>query len=88
MHTTSCSHLRRTLAATLDQVAANHGPVLITRGRKPVAVLVSLGRSGAFDETDYLLASPRNRKRLLEAVGRFDARDAVERQGEPDRRGP
>ena len=51
----------------------DHEPVIVTRaGGKPV-VLVSLEDYDAMDETAYLLASPRNAERLLEAVA--DLRD-------------
>jgi len=84
MRTTSYNDLRRNLATTLDRVVEDHEPVIITRGRgKPVAVLISLEDFGSYDETSYLLASPKNRERLLEAVRRLEnggglARELIE----------
>ncbi|QGM44640.1 type II toxin-antitoxin system Phd/YefM family antitoxin [Methylocystis heyeri] len=50
-------------------MATNHEPVLITRDHgKPAAVLVSLEDYAAFEETAYLLSSPRNAARLLRAI--------------------
>jgi antitoxin YefM len=73
VRTTSFSELRRNLAATLDRVVEDHEPVIITRGRgKPAAVLLSLEDFQSQDETSYLLASPKNRDRLLEAVRRLE----------------
>ncbi|MFX6007021.1 type II toxin-antitoxin system prevent-host-death family antitoxin, partial [Acinetobacter baumannii] len=68
MRTTSYSDLRRNLAATLDEVTSDHQPVIITRDRgKPAAVLMSLEDFASYEETRYLLQSPRNADRLLKA---------------------
>jgi len=75
MSTTSYSDLRKNLAATLDRVSEDPEPVVITRERgKPAAVLISLEDFASYEETGYLLQSPRNAERLLEAVAELDAR--------------
>lgn len=80
MRTTSYSDLRRNLAATLDSVSQDHAPVIITRDRgKPAAVLMSLEDYESYEETRYLLKSPRNAERLLDAKGRLDAGEGHER---------
>ncbi|MBN8943219.1 MAG: type II toxin-antitoxin system prevent-host-death family antitoxin [Rhizobiales bacterium] len=74
MRTTSYSDLRRNLAATLDEVTNDHQPVIITRDRgKPAAVLMSLEDFASYEETRYLLQSPRNADRLLKAVSDLEA---------------
>lgn len=84
MRTTSYSELRRNLAATLDSVVEDHAPVIITRDRgKPAAVLISLEDYASYEETGYLLRSPRNADRLIEAVAELEkgvgtARDLAE----------
>jgi antitoxin YefM len=84
MRTTSYSQLRKDLAATLDQVTADHEPVIITRDRgKPAAVLMSLEDFASYEETRYLLRSPANAERLLAAIAEFEAgggtvRDLIE----------
>jgi antitoxin YefM len=84
MRTTSYSELRRNLAATLDSVTDDHAPVIITRDRgKPAAVLMSLEDFASYEETRYLLQSPANAARLLEATvdlgnGGGTARDLTE----------
>jgi antitoxin YefM len=61
------------LAATLDSVIDDHTPVIITRDRgKPAAVLISLEDFASYEETRYLLESPRNAERLLQAVADLD----------------
>jgi antitoxin YefM len=74
MRTTSYSDLRKNLAATLDSVSEDHEPVLITRDKgKPAAVLMSLEDFASYEETAHLLRSPRNARRLLQAVAELDA---------------
>jgi antitoxin YefM len=79
MRATSYTELRRSLAATLDRVNADHEPVIITRDRgKPAAVLMSLEDYASFEETRYLLQSPANAERLLSAVAELEAGQGVE----------
>lgn len=80
MRATSDRDLQENLAATLDRVAQDHEPVLITRGQgKPAAVLVSAEDFASIEETAYLLQSPRNRDRLLEAVRELNQGGGYER---------
>ena len=52
------------LERLMDDAVENHEPVIITREGKPPVVLVSLADWNSQQETDYLLRSPANRKRL------------------------
>jgi antitoxin YefM len=80
MRTTSFSDLRKNLAATMDGVAADHEPVVITRaGGKPAAVLMSLEDFASYEETRHLLRSPRNAERLHAAIDALDAGQGTER---------
>jgi len=80
MRTTSYSALRKNLAAALDQVNADHEPVVITRdGGKPSAVLMSLEDFASYEETQYLLRSPANAERLLASVAELDEGRGAER---------
>ena len=73
MRTTSYSDFRRRLAENMDRVTADQEPVLITRDSgKPAAVLMSLDDYASFEETRYLLRSPRNAERLIEATQALD----------------
>lgn len=83
MRTLTSTELRANLSSVMDRVNDDHEPVIVTRaGGKPV-VLLSLEDYDAMDETAYLLASPENARRLLEAVedlraGRGVVRDLIE----------
>lgn len=74
MRSTTYSDLRKNLAARLDEVTDDHAPLLITRERgKPAAVLISLEDFASYEETQYLLKSPRNAERLLRAIDELNA---------------
>lgn len=80
MRATTYTDFRRNLSATIDGVADDHEPVLITRsGGKASAVLMSLEDFASLEETRYLLSSPKNAKRLLDAVQELDAGEGTER---------
>lgn len=73
MKTTSYSDFRRNLAGMIDAVNADHEPMMITRDRgKPAAVLMSLEDYASFEETRYLLRSPRNAQRLIDAIQQLE----------------
>lgn len=84
MNAISVTELRKNLAATIDRVTADHDYTIITReGGKPAAVLMSLEDFASWQETDYLLRSPENAKRLRESIAEMDAgkgqvRDLIE----------
>lgn len=72
MKAISYSALRSNLASTLDQVNDDHKPVLITRQNGKPAVIVSLEDFQAFEETAYLMQSPKNALRLNEAIAEIE----------------
>ena len=52
---------------------ADRAPIAITRQRGEGAVLISESEWASIEETLYLLRSPKNAERLLEAVRGFEA---------------
>jgi antitoxin YefM len=68
MDAISYTTARANLAKTMDRVCEDHEPVIITRGGEPSVVMVSLADYKSMEETAYLLRSPKNAKRLLEAI--------------------
>lgn len=79
MDTLSYSAFRARLAGTLDKVNEDHKPVLITRQNGKPAVVMSLEDFHAYEETAYLMASPRNAQRLNQAIAEVEAGEGVER---------
>jgi len=59
---------RENLASTMDKVCQDHNPIIITRGRKPAVVMMSLEDYSSWEETAYLMRSPANALRLLESI--------------------
>lgn len=83
MNVMTYSTFRAELASALDQVVANHSPIMITRQNGQHAVVMSLEDFSAYEETAYLLRSPKNRERLLESIeqlneGKIISRDIEE----------
>lgn len=68
MHTMSYTSFRGHLSETLDKVNNDHRPVLITRKNGLSAVVISVEDFHAYEETAYLLASPKNAERLHQAM--------------------
>ena len=70
---TTDSGARRNLAALMDQVTDTREPVWIRRRGKESVALIAAEDLSSLMETDYLLRSPRNADRLLEAKAEADA---------------
>ena len=68
----SASEARQRLFPLLEQVNTDHEPVRIT-SRAGDAVLMSADDYDSWQETVYLLRSPENARRLIEAVARDKA---------------
>jgi antitoxin YefM len=62
---------RAKLADTMDKVCDRHEPVVITRNSQQSVVMMSLEDYKALEETSYLLRSPKNTRRLLDAITDF-----------------
>jgi antitoxin YefM len=68
----TASEARRRLFPLLEQVNTDHEPVRIT-SKAGDAVLMSADDYDSWQETVYLLRSPENARRLMEAVARDKA---------------
>ncbi len=68
MNAISYTAARENLASTMDRVCNDHTPVIITRNRDQSVVMLSLEDFESLEETAYLMRSPANAKRLLEAI--------------------
>jgi antitoxin YefM len=67
-YTTARAHL----AETMDRVCDDHEAIIITRDGQQAVVMMSLDDYKALEETAYLLRSPRNARRLLEAISQLE----------------
>ncbi|MDQ1351432.1 MAG: antitoxin YefM [Acidobacteriota bacterium] len=79
MDTISYSNVRENLARTMKKVCVDHTPVIITRRQEEPVVLLSLDDYQSLEETAYLLRSPKNAARLVQAVEEIEAGKAQER---------
>lgn len=79
MKTLSSTDLRANLSSVMDQVNEDHEPVIVTRAKGKPVVMVSLEDWASMDETTYLLSSPANRDRLMQAISEADSNQLVTR---------
>ncbi len=78
MDAISYSNFRSHLAETLDKVNEDHVPIMITRQNGKPAVIISLEDFKSYEETAYLMASPKNATRLNQAIADIEAGKAVQ----------
>jgi len=78
MHAMSYSSFRSHLASTLDKVNEDHKPIMITRQNGKPAVIISLEDFQYYEETSYLMASPKNAHRLNEAIEQIESGNAIQ----------
>ena len=71
---------RENLANTMQRVCEDHAPVVITRRRDQAVVMMALDDYEALEETAYLLRSPRNARRLRDAVDQLRLGRGTERK--------
>lgn len=80
MESTNYTTFRKNMAKTIDRVNDNHYPILITRQNGPTAVLLSLEDFKSYEETAYLMKSPRNAERLNDAIAELETGKGTERK--------
>lgn len=79
MDTLSYSAFRTQLASVLDKVNNDHKPMMITRQNGKPAVVMSLEDFHAYEETAYLMASPKNAERLSQAIAEIEASQVIDK---------
>ncbi|MBE0405208.1 type II toxin-antitoxin system Phd/YefM family antitoxin [Halomonas citrativorans] len=80
MDAISYTAARSHLAKTMEQVCEDHSPVIITRSKAPSVVMLSLEDYEALQETAYLLRSPHNARRLLDAIAELEQGGGQEKE--------
>lgn len=80
MKTMSYTESRARYAEVLDSVVNDREEVVITRAGHDPVVIVSLADFESLRETAYLMRSPANARRLLDAMERLEGGTGVERE--------
>ncbi len=80
MNSMSYSAFRTNLANTLNKVNEDHVPVIITRQNGLPAVVMSLEDFRSYEETAYLMASPKNAQRLNQAISEIEANQTIQHE--------
>ncbi len=80
MESINYTNFRKELAKTLDRVNDDHCPILITRQTGRPAVLLSLEDYKSYEETAYLMKSPKNAERLNRAIAELEAGKGIQRE--------
>ena len=80
MESISYTTARGNLAKTMEQVCVDHAPIAITRKGEGAVVMMSMEDYQALEETAYLLRSPQNTRRLVEAIAALENSGGVERE--------
>jgi antitoxin YefM len=80
MDAISYTAARQNLAKTMDRVCNDHEPMIITRNNEHSVVMISLEDYKALEETAYLLRTPKNARRLLEAIAELENGKGTERE--------
>jgi antitoxin YefM len=80
MDVISYSDTRERLKEVMDQVVADHQPVVISRQKAESVVMVSLADWHAIEETMHLLSSAANANRLKSSIDELNAGRGTERK--------
>ena len=78
MKTMTYTAARENLASTMQHVCDDHDPVIVTRRRDQAVVMMSMEDYASLEETAYLLRSPKNARRLREAVDQLRSGNGTE----------
>ena len=68
---------RQNLNTVMDKVVQDRAPLLITRQKGEPVVMMALDDYNALEETAFLLRSPKNTKRLMNAIASLRAGQGV-----------
>lgn len=71
------SFFRNNMSSVLDKVNHDHTPIVITRQNAKPAVVISLEDFNAYEETNYLKASPKNKTRLNRAIQEIEKGQSI-----------
>lgn len=80
MEVLTYSDARKNLKSVMDKVVADHSEAIITRRNGEAVVMVSLSAWNSIRETEYLLSSPENAKRLRRGIEQLNAGKGLVRE--------
>ena len=80
MESINYTTFRKDLAKTIDRVNDDHSPILITRQKGRAAILMSVDDFKSYEETAYLMKSPKNAERLNAAIAELEAGEGIKRE--------
>ena len=80
MNAITYTQARETLAETIRRVCRDHDPVIITRKREDAVVMIAQEDFDSLTETAYLLRSPKNARRILDAIKELEEGKGKERR--------
>ncbi len=79
LDTISYTSFRQNLSSMLDKVNEDHVPIMITRQNGEPAIVMSVQDFKSYEETAYLMASPKNAERLNASIMEIEANNVIRR---------
>ena len=79
LDTISYTSFRQNLSSMLDKVNEDHVPIMITRQNGEPAIVMSVQDFKSYEETAYLMASPKNAERLNTSIMEIEANNVIRR---------
>jgi antitoxin YefM len=80
MEVLTYSDARKNLKSVMDKVVEDRSEAIITRRNGEAVVMVSLSEWNSILETEHLLASPANARRLREGIAQLDRGEGTVRE--------
>lgn len=68
MKIASISKFRKDIKRYVDEIDQDQEPLVVTRGDNVSVVVIPLNTFNSYSETEYLLRSPANARRLLKSM--------------------
>lgn len=83
MKITSISKFRKDIKRYVDEIDQDQEPLVVTRSDNVSVVVIPLNTFNSYSETEYLLRSPANARRILKSIenahaGNVEAHELIE----------
>lgn len=83
MKIASISKFRKDIKRYVDEIDQDQEPLVVTRGDNVSVVVIPLSTFNSYSETEYLLRSPANARRLVKSIedaraGDVEAHELIE----------